>query len=105
MQPVKLHVTWISIQIHVLISQSFPPGSPDILYSQGRDEHEAAKSSKQSCDPFSYLAGAVQVFLVLGEFVKGQEGVAVASCAVADPVAFPQQTPLPDHLSTFCSFL
>lgn len=53
----------------------------------------------------SYLAGAVQVFLLLGELVKGQEGVAVSGGSVADTVAFPEQAPLPDHLSTFCSLL
>lgn len=57
------------------------------------------------CTGSSYPAGAVQVFLVLGELVKGQEGVAVAGGAVADAVAFSEQAPVPDHLRTFCSLL
>lgn len=51
----------------------------------------------------SYLAGTIQIFLLLGELVKGQEGVAITGGAVADPVAFSEQAPLPDDLSTFSS--
>lgn len=53
----------------------------------------------------SHLAGTIQVLLLLGELVKRQEGVAVAGGAVADPVAFSEQAPLPDDLSTVCGFL
>lgn len=55
--------------------------------------------------PRSHLAGAVQVFLLLSELVKGQKGVAVASGTVADAIAFSEQASLPYHLSTFCSIL
>lgn len=53
----------------------------------------------------SYLADTIQILLVLAELVKGQEGIAIAGSAVADPVAFPEQATLPDDLSTFCSLL
>lgn len=36
---------------------------------------------------------------LLGELVQGQEGVGVPGRAVADPVALPEEPPLPDELS------
>lgn len=54
-------------------------------------------------DAYSHLACPVQVLLLLGELVKGQEGVAVPSSTVADAVAFPEQASLPYHLRTFNS--
>lgn len=59
----------------------------------------------ETADGCCYLAHTVEIFLLLGELVKGQESVAIAGGAVADPVAFPEKTPLPDDLSTFCSLL
>lgn len=60
---------------------------------------------QKQADSCSYLAETIQIFLLLGEFVKGQEGVAITGGAVADPVAFSEQAPLPDDLSTFGSLL
>lgn len=55
--------------------------------------------------PQCYLAGAVEVLLLLGELVEGEEGVGVARRAVTDTVTFPQQASLPDHLPTLHSIL
>lgn len=55
--------------------------------------------------PRSYLAGAVQVFLLLGDFVERQEGVSVASRSMANTVAFSEQAPLPYHLAAVYSLL
>ena len=46
-----------------------------------------------------YLARPVEVLPVLGEAVKGEEGVAVPGRAVADAVALAQQAALPDHVA------
>lgn len=46
-----------------------------------------------------HLASAVEVLPVLGEVVQGQEGVAIAGRAVAEPVALAQQAALPDHVA------
>lgn len=46
-----------------------------------------------------YLASSVEVLLILREVVKGQERVAIAGRPVADPVALPEQTSLPDHVT------
>lgn len=55
--------------------------------------------------PLGKLAGAVQVFLLLGELVERQEGVSVASGSMANTVAFSEQAPLPYHLTTLYSLL
>lgn len=46
-----------------------------------------------------YLASSVEVLLILRDVVKREEGVAVPSGPVADPVALPQQASLPDHVA------
>lgn len=53
----------------------------------------------------SHLAGPVQVLPVLGQLVQRQESVAIASGAVAETVAFPEQAALPDDLGTVSRLL
>lgn len=52
------------------------------------------------CVCVSHLAGSVEIFHVLSEVVKSQEGICIASCTVTQPVTFLQQPPLPNHFST-----
>ena len=56
-----------------------------------QDEYKHMEEIKCMCvGAAAYLTGSVQVFLLLGEFVEGEEGVAVASRAVTDSITLPQ---------------
>lgn len=48
----------------------------------------------------TYYAGSVEVFGILGDFVKGQEAISISSGSMTEAVALLQQTSLPDHLPT-----
>lgn len=56
----------------------------------------AQKLSEWTC---SYLASSVEVLFILRDVVEGKEGVAVPSGPMADPIAFSQQTSLPNHVA------
>lgn len=63
------------------------------------DSAQAPEYSKAVRVKFPYFASSVEVLFILREMVQGQERVAIAGGPVADPVALPKQTSLPDDVT------